>query len=90
MSARQVFNKLPLRRVVPPKPQKAYVKWYMNWADTIHKAVVLTCVGVTGNPPHPQTLTPVYYGVGVVYMFVQSRKNKGELRQKLIEVARYE
>ena len=59
----------------------------MNWADTAHKAVVLTCVGVTRNPPSiPNTEELVYYGVGVVYMFIQSRKNKGELRRKLIEV----
>jgi hypothetical protein len=32
-------------------------------------------------------LIVVYYGVGVVYMFIQSRKNKGELRKKLIEVS---
>lgn len=48
MSARQMFNNIARRRLVPPKPQKSYVKWYMSWADTAHKAVVLTCVGVTG------------------------------------------
>jgi hypothetical protein len=47
MSARQALNTIARRRLVPPKPQKTYVKWYMNWADTAHKAVVLTCVGVT-------------------------------------------
>jgi len=108
MSARQVFNNIARRRLVPPKPQKSYVKWYMSWADTAHKAVVLTCVGVTGTSLLPsllyalathfggwltrrscsagERLIVVYYGVGVVYMFIQSRKNKGELRKKLIEV----
>jgi hypothetical protein len=85
MSARQLLNNVARRRLVPPKPQKQYVKWYMNWADTAHKAVVLTCVGVTGIPS-PEFVNVVYYGVGVVYMFIQSRKNKGELRRKLIEV----
>lgn len=50
MSTRQLFNNIARRRLVPPQPQKQYVKWYMNWADTAHKAVVLTCVGVTSNP----------------------------------------
>jgi hypothetical protein len=92
MSARQAFGNIARRRLVPPKPQKSHVRWYMNWADTAHKAIVLTCVGVTGTlPAAPQftstKLIVVYYGVGVVYMFIQSRKNKGELRRKLIEVS---
>jgi len=86
MSARQAFNNIARRRLVPPKPEKKYVKWYMNWADTAHKAVVWTCVGVTGKPRFAKCGNVVYYGVGVVYMFIQSRKNKGELRKKLIEV----
>ena len=87
MSARQAFGNIARHRLVPPKSTKVYVKWYMNWADTAHKAVVLTCVGVTRTPPSPirKTEQLVYYGVGVVYMFIQSRKNKGELRRKLIE-----
>lgn len=48
MSARQAFGNIARRRLISPKPTKGYVKWYMNWADTAHKAVVLTCVGVTG------------------------------------------
>ena len=51
MSARQAFGNIARRRLVAPKPTKGYVKWYMNWADTAHKAVVLTCVGVTRMPP---------------------------------------
>ena len=87
MSARQAASTIARRRLVTPRPPKSYVKWYMNWADTAHKAVVLTCVGVTRNLPNNPRLTTVYYGVGVVYMFIQSRKNKGELRKKLIEVS---
>jgi Cytochrome oxidase c assembly len=51
MSARQALGSIARRRLVPPKPQKNYVKWYMKWADKAHKAVVLTCVGVTRKPP---------------------------------------
>jgi Cytochrome oxidase c assembly len=53
MSARQAFNTIARRRLIPPKPQKTYVKWYMNWADKAHKAIVLTCVGVTCTPIPP-------------------------------------
>jgi hypothetical protein len=49
MSARRAIGNIARRRLVPPKPQKTYVRWYMKWADVAHKAVVLTCVGVTRN-----------------------------------------
>ena len=58
MLARRTLSTVARNRLVPPKPQKQYVRWYMNWADMAHKAVVLTCVGVTSKSS-PFALTPI-------------------------------
>jgi len=89
-AARRLAGTIARNRLVSPKPEKKYVKWYMELADRAHKAVVLLCVGVTGwfGIANAFADRQVFYGVGVVYMFIQSRKNKGELRRRLIEVCR--
>jgi len=85
-TVRPTFGNIARRRIVPPKPPPKYVTWYVKLADRLHKGIVLTCVGVTGIPIPDSILMKVYYGIGVIYMFIQSRKNKGELRRRLIEV----
>jgi hypothetical protein len=78
MSARHALGAIARRRLVPPKPQKTYVKWYMNWADTAHKAVVLTCVGVTRISPSttPSLTRSLLWRRCSVHVFPKSQKQR--------------
>ena len=90
MSARQALGNIARRRLVSPKVNKRICKMVHELGRHSPQSRSSHLCRRNSYPPAQfrNTEQLVYYGVGVVYMFIQSRKNKGELRRKLIEVSK--